>query len=629
MARDRGRLTPRIPSSYILVSPRRRSRGDTTDSQGIEESTVQRETTLDGPARPIAALALVVAVVAVVSLSACAPQRMREPHTRPRGAATAPAQEPSSGGGARSEAPVEPPPEGTDEAALAQPLAEPPSEEPPLAEGETVTESPLDRLADIEPELGSQELAAELDRVVEDAPLFDIPVEVNDLVLAWVDLYSGRLRESFEGGLARSGRYLEMFRRIFAEAGLPQDLVYMAHVESAYKTSAYSRAHARGIFQFMSSTARRYGLRVDDWIDERADPEKSARAAAAYMRDLYAEFGDWYLALAAYNAGEGKIRRALAHSPEQDFWSVARTRHVRRETKNHVPAILAATLLSKEPEKYGLRFTPEPPLRYDTIEVEGAVDLRVLARCAAVEASVLKELNPALRRLQTPPDGTTAVRVPAGSGPHTQAALAQVPPNERVLWVRHRVRQGDTLSELAGRYGVPMRGIQDANGLGRRTLIQIGQVLRIPTSAASRFEDATGVSAETEAGEALVTYHVQRGDTLYAIARRYGTTPEAIAAVNGIAVNEVLRAGARLRVVRGARDVAGAVGFARAGGARAAAAGANGRAGERVVHTVRSGDTLSRIAALYDTTVRALCAINEITPRTTIYPGTRLTVGFK
>ena len=161
----------------------------------------------------------------------------------------------------------------------------------------------------------------------------------------------------------------------------------MAHVESGYKVTAYSRAHARGVYQFISSTARLYGLRVDYWMDERADPEKSARAAAQYMKKLYADFGDWYLALAAYNAGEGKIGRAISRTGSRDFWKIARTRHIRRETKNHIPAVLAATLLSKEPEKYGLTFTPDPPVHYDSIQVDGAADLRVLARCAGTDTA--------------------------------------------------------------------------------------------------------------------------------------------------------------------------------------------------------------------------------------------------
>jgi membrane-bound lytic murein transglycosylase D len=482
-----------------------------------------------------------------------------------------------------------------------------------------VTASPLDVLAEVDPELTPQEREHGRELITDEVPTFDIPIEINDHVLAWVDRYSRQQKDSFEAGLKRSGRYVDLFREIFAAEGLPRDLVYMAHVESGYKTSAYSRAHARGIFQFIASTARRYGLRVDYWADERADPEKSARAAARYMKDLHAEFGDWYLALAAYNAGEGKIRRAMARTGKRDFWSIARTRYIRRETKNHIPAIIAATLLSKEPAKYGLSTAPDDPLRYDTLEVVGAADLRVLARCAGTDLATMLQLNPALRRSQTPPDGRTEVRVPPETGAAAAAALETIPSEERVLYARHLVRSGDTLSLIARKYGVSVRSIQQVNGMGRRTLIRVNQTLLVPTSAASRYADlGPGVPTATVPGEAL-TYHVRRGDTLYAIARRYDTTPRSIAAASGISVNKLLRIGERLTVIPGVRSSTEARRIATGGTASSGAEGG-------LVHTVRRGDTLWHIANLYKTTVNVLCALNGISPNTTLYPGVKLVV---
>lgn len=509
-----------------------------------------------------------------------------------------------------------------------------PAEEPiaaellPLAEApavweseEPATGSPLDELARVDPEASPSEPEESRDLVVNEAPTFDIPIEVNDRVLAWVERYSKDHKRAFEAGLARSGRYMPMFRKIFEEAGLPQDLVYMAHVESGYKTSAYSRAHAKGIFQFIAPTARRYGLRVDYWVDERSDPEKSARAAAAYMTKLYEEFGDWYLALAAYNAGEGKVRRALARSGKSDFWGIAATRHLRRETKNHVPAILAATLLSKEPQKYGLKYEPEALFEYDTIAVDGAADLRVLAKCAGTDLATMKRLNPALRRHQTPPDGRTDVRVPLGSGATSRAALDAIPAGERVLWTLHRVRRGDTLSGIAQKYGVGVRAIQQSNGMGRRTLIRVHQTLKIPTSSATRYADlADDVASTGERGE-LVVYRVRRGDTLYGISRRFGTSPGAIAAANDIPVHGLLSIGQRLTVVRGVRSVSQA---------RQVAQGTtSSRSGGKVIHTVRRGDTLWHIASVYRTSVNALCSMNQISPNTILHPGRKLTVGYE
>jgi membrane-bound lytic murein transglycosylase D len=487
--------------------------------------------------------------------------------------------------------------------------------------GEPVTDSPLDRLAVVEPELSGEELERERDLVTSVPPAIDLPFEINEPVLAWIDMYSGRMKGAFEAGIVRSGRYMDMFRQKFREAGVPEDLVYMAAVESGYKTSAYSRAHARGIFQFIASTARNYGLRVDSWVDERADPEKSAVAAAAYMKRLHEEFGDWNLALAAYNAGEGKVRRAIAATGSRDFWTIAKTRYLRRETKNHVPAVLAAILLSKQPAKYGLTAMPDPPVEYDTIEVEGAADLRVIARCAGTDPSTLVSLNPALRHMQTPPDGVTTVRVPPGSGTVTLASLDAIPPRERVLYVRHRVRSGETLSTIARRHGVTVSSIQRTNALGSRTLIRVDQVLKIPTSTSTAAYAANGSAPEPhEAAPASVIAHrVKRGDTLMALARRHGTTAAAIAAASGISTRSILKVGDRLKIVPGARSVAEARTAAGTSSAKASTA-------EAKVHTVRRGDTLWGIASLHRTTVAALCALNGISARAPLLPGVRLIV---
>ncbi len=547
-----------------------------------------------------------------------------------------------------------------------------------LSPGEPSTSAPHDDLGET-PLLSAEQLEREFE-IVEgeksEAPTYDIPMVHNEQVLAWVDHYANRHADTFEPGLVRSGRYLPMFREIFAEAGLPQDLVYMAHVESAYKTYAYSRARAKGIFQFISGTGRRYGLRIDFWVDERADPEKSARAAAAYLSDLYDEFDDWYLVMAAYNAGEGKIRSAIARTGKRDFWKIARTRHIRRETKNYVPAILAATLISKEPHRYGFEFEPEPPIEYETVQVEGAADLRVLARCAGVDFETMRAFNPALRRNQTPPDARTDVRVPPGTGATMLAALNEIPVGERIIFALHRVQQGDTLSTIARKYGSSVYAIQQANGMGRGTLIRAGHTLKIPTASSAGYTAWDGKVDE----DGRVTHVVRGGDTLWAIARRYGTTPQQVASANGMHVDSTLHVGQKLTVVPRAsggpttivsrtsgvpRVPAGetltyrvrrgdtlwsiAQRYGTTPGAIAAASRIGVHSTLRIgqtlrvpgpvhsvsarppadsgrVHTVRRGDSLWSIATLYRTTVEALCALNRISPRDTLYPGTRLTV---
>jgi len=507
-----------------------------------------------------------------------------------------------------------------DAAALAEAVEPEPgdelTEEEPLP-GEEISESPLDELSEVAPEIEPQEL---LELVEPPAPVFDIPIVTNDKVAFWLDYYGNRRHDMFKAGLVRSGRYMHVFRRIFEEEGIPLDLIYMAHVESAYKTTAYSKAHARGIFQFIAGTGKRYGLRIDYWMDERLDPEKSARAAAHYLKDLYAEFGDWYLAMAAYNAGEGKIRRALARSGRSDFWGIAETRHILRETKNYVPAILAAVMITKEPHKYGFEFEPDAPILYETVDVEGAVDLQVLARCAGSDLETMKLLNPSLRRYQTPPHATTSVRVPIGTGETLLAELERIPVAERVLYVRHHVRSGDTLGALARRYGVTVSAIQQANRMGRRTMIRVGQTLTIPSVAAGSYPSPADAEAIAGAvsGEP-VPYRVRRGDTLSGIARRYRTSPQAIAAASGISVHAVLHVGDRLTVVPGVGSTAEARRIAQGGGQAAPT-------GTEVVHVVRRGESLTAIARRYGTTPQAIARTNGISVHKLLQIGERLRV---
>jgi membrane-bound lytic murein transglycosylase D len=562
--------------------------------------------------------------------------------TAARGQEPAPSS-PASGVEEEDVAGLEPPP------ATAGNVAEVPAdgEEPDVPDeeaqpGEEVSEAPHDELLEVPGAVPKERLAEERALVEETAATFDIPMVVNDRVVFWLDFYSNRKRDFFRAGLERSGKHLERFQAIFREAGLPEDLVYLAHVESAFKTTAYSRAKARGIFQFIASTGRRYGLRIDGWVDERADPEKSARAAAAYLKDLYAEFGDWYLALASYNAGEGRIRSAIRRSGSRDFWRIAGTRYIRRETKNYVPAILAATMLAKDPEKHGLTYTPEPQVIYDTIAVEGAVDLQVLSRCGAFDIETLRQLNPALRRGQTPPGTTTALRVPPGTGATMLAALALVPPGERLLYVRHVVRRGDTLSVIAGRYGVSVGDIQLANRMGRRTTIHVGQELTIPTASGNAAELARSAPAPIDAavGEPM-RYRVRRGDTLSAIARRFDTTPQAIASRNRIGVRSTIRVGQTLTVVPGVRSVSAQASSAPIETttdvppstpqpmAQAAAEAAPPTAPETelpTVHTVRRGETLTSIAERYGTTAHAIARTNGRNVRQVLHVGDRLKI---
>jgi membrane-bound lytic murein transglycosylase D len=256
----------------------------------------------------------------------------------------------------------------------------------------------------------------------------DLPIELNEPVLSAIDLYQGRLRDWFETALSRGQRYLPQIREVFAQEGIPQDLAYVALVESAFKPSAYSRAKARGVWQFISSTGKRYGLDVDWWVDERSDPEKATRAAAAYLKTLHGLFGDWSLALAGYNAGEGKVLRAMKRYGTEDFWRIRKTRGLRPETKNYVPLIYAAIVIAKSPERYGFTVTPEPAPEFERVAIEGAIDLRAIAECAGEPVEQIRSLNPELRRIATPADRTFALRVPEGRAKQVGECVANLPP---------------------------------------------------------------------------------------------------------------------------------------------------------------------------------------------------------
>lgn len=556
---------------------------------------------------------LVLLVLFLLNLPACAPVRTA-PVTRPDPAVGVPDSAPAP------EAPREEPkaPEVSEparEVASADSGAESPGDEPQAddaapfdeLEGEEQAPATRDELATTPPEATQEEIERDLRLAAQQAPTFDIPVVVNDKVTSWLDYYSGRHKKQFTASLERSGRYLPMVQSIFAEAGLPQDLAYFAHVESAFKPRAYSRAKAKGMFQFIAGTGRRYGLRADSWIDERSDPEKAARAAAAYLRDLHDEFDDWYLALAAYNAGEGKIRRAVARTGSRDFWEIAKTSAIRNETKNYVPAILAATLIAKDPARYGFEFVPAPPLTYETAEVRGGVDLAVLERAAGLAPESLRDLNPELRRGITPPGRGSTIRVPAGAVDATVAGLDAVPSIRYVESVGHVIRKGETLGALSKRYGVSVAAIQRANRLGSRTTLRVGRTLAIPVAGAG-VPPPLDSSDEPAPSHTSATYRVRRGDTLFAIARSHGTTPAAIAEASSIPMNATIHEGDRLRIPL------------------RASASRSQRHIDPVVHTVRKGETLGLIAARYRTSVDRLCDLNELSRSETIHPGKKLTV---
>ncbi len=353
----------------------------------------------------------------------------------------------------------------------------------------------------------------------------DLPVELNDAVLSCIGLYEGRLRDWFQEALSRGQKYLPGIRQVFAEEGIPRDLAYVALVESAFKTNAYSRAKAKGVFQFVSATGKRYGLAVDWWVDERSDPEKATRAAARYLKDLYGLFGDWNLALAGYNAGEGKVLRGMSRYRKTDYWELRKTRALRPETKNYVPLIHAAIVVAKAPERYGFVVTKDALPEFERVAVKDAYDLRVVAECAGEPVETLRELNPELRRLATPADRAYDLRVPPGRGETLRQCLADLPADKKVAYRKVVVRRGQTLASIARANGVSAQAIAEANLLVPQRRLRPGTELVIPVPAGKAHVVAARARPRRRAkARDHVRYRVQPGDTLSSIAEDHGTT---------------------------------------------------------------------------------------------------------
>jgi membrane-bound lytic murein transglycosylase D len=318
-------------------------------------------------------------------------------------------------------------------------------------------------------------------------PVAAYRVHVNEHVRFFLNRFqTGYRRSVVEGSLARSGRYLPMILDVFRQKGLPEDLVFTAMIESGFNPVAVSSAGAKGLWQFMAPTARLYGLRVDGWLDERLDPEKSTVAAANYLRDLYAVFGSWDLAQAAYNAGEVRIQQAIQGTGSRDFWALHRSPLLLEETKNFVPAIHAATLIGRQPERYGFTVVREEPLRYEQVTVPKGSRLARLAALSGVELTELASLNPELRQKQAPPDVPYDLKVPLGTAVAIQAAVEldaaprRMAPAPRVGV--HVVQAGDTVWRIARQYGVSTKELARWNGLERPDRIFPGERLRITAS---------------------------------------------------------------------------------------------------------------------------------------------------
>jgi len=438
-------------------------------------------------------------------------------------------------------------------------------------------------------------------------PPSDFPLMLNSTVEQFLEamVSSGEYHNRIETGLSRAGTYLPMIRPRFAAAGLPQDLSYLPLIESAFSLKAYSRARAHGMWQFISSTGRHYGLEVGSLVDERRDPELSTDAAVAYLSDLYRQFNDWYLALAAYNSGSGNVRRAIRRSGSRDFWVLRR--YLPRETRNYVPAFIASVIVAKRPEKYGFSPPVDKPWEFETIEVPDALDLQFLAKDSGIPLDELRDLNPAIRRDLTPARSTTILRLPPGTTAAAETALNSTPRDQWAPRMIHTVRSGESLYVIARRYGSSVSAIRQANSL-RGSLIRPGQNLIVPRFGTNMGASSNQPQRSADGG----VYTVQRNDTLWDIAKGFSVSVDSLCAANGLSRHGVIRPGQHLNIPIGA-----STSFAPPRQQSSKVSGTS--------YTVRAGDTLSDIASAYNVSVSSLKRANGLRS-SRIYAGKELRI---
>ncbi|WP_457576649.1 LysM peptidoglycan-binding domain-containing protein [Desulfomarina sp.] len=377
---------------------------------------------------------------------------------------------------------------------------------------------------------------------------YDFPVVLNKQVNMYLELFQNKQRKQFARWLARSTKYKPLMEKTFREAGLPLDLIYLSMIESGFYQRAYSRSHAVGLWQFMRGTGRQYHLRIDRYVDERRDAEKSTKAAANYLLDLYREFGDWHLAVAAYNGGPGKIRSGLKKYKAANFWELADHRFLRLETKRYVPKLIAAILIAKEPAKYGFtNISYQKPLQYDTIKVGPGMKLDAIAMISNSSIKAIKSLNQELRQSRTPLNRASyTVHIPPFTRKIAEKNLPRLHSIVSTGFKTHKIRKGETLSKICRKYGVNKTTILKVNNLRTRKLI-VGRNLRIPYSTITyQLLPKGSKNALAAYKDSLILHRIKPGETVSKIAFKYGVPPEMIVEWNGLKSVHRIRAGQQL-----------------------------------------------------------------------------------
>ena len=480
-------------------------------------------------------------------------------------------------------------------------------------------------------ELGSWEQGSEISKAESPEVTYDFPVTMNKQVEFYLDFFQNRQPSTFRRWMERSGKYLPMIQAQLKEAGLPEDLAYLPMIESGYSLTAYSRARAAGPWQFIRSTARHYDLKVNTYEDERRDPAAATASAITFLSDLYAEFNDWHLAVAAYNAGPGKIQRGLKRYKVDNFWDLAQKNYLRSETKLYVPKLIAAIIIAKEPEKYGFDdIAYQAPLDYEITTVPRWTSLKAIAVACDTDFDTIHNLNRQLRKRITPPNiGNYPIKIPSGKKELLTQNLPKVYPMVATKYKTHTVRNGETLTQICNRYNLPKITMLKTNNLHSAKLTS-GQRLRIPyQTTAFVIWDKDGKPPLTESGSEMVLHKVRQGDSISGIARRYGVQQHMIVVWNNLQSIHKIRAGQQLAIYLTDASLAPQqteiVASLPLAATHPALLDEQDSKGKPFYYSVRPGDSLWTISRRFNLSMEQIRRWNSL-KKDMLHPGTKLLV---
>jgi membrane-bound lytic murein transglycosylase D len=460
---------------------------------------------------------------------------------------------------------------------------------------------------------------------------YDLPLVMNDRVKKSIVYFQRVANPAFMRYLTRSRKYDSLFKSILSQYGLPHDLVYLCLVESGYNPHAYSYARAMGLWQFIASTGKLYGLERNWWIDERKDPVKATHAAARFLKDLYTQFGSWDLAMAAYNGGPGRVSRTMKAQRTDDFWKL----RLRRQTMDYVPLIYAATYIAKEPAKYGfvdIQFEPE--LAWEEVKIDRPLELKTVAEALGCSVEEMKTLNPELLRSVTPPNTRDySLKVPSGSREKFLAAYESMESAKTATWARHKVKRKETLAKIANRYGVSQYAILEANNLSKGTKLKTGTELIIPVPAdqgSNRVASNNSGGSRREYKAPSGIYAVRSGDTMWDIAKAFGVTTDELRRLNNLGSTSHLKIGQKLRLpsyaTSNSDDDSKSVTVPAQSKAEKSSGTVAKTSSNPKVYVVKNGDTISEIAKRFGSTTSKIRKMNKMGKSSRIFVGQQLKV---